>query len=431
MCKCIYCNSDNLSVSDLISYALTGAKLRRKSVCHEHNKFTNDNFEKVAIANLDFFRNSLGLSERKGGEIKYKANVTIDGITIPNISVSGRKSIYDEKKRLFPVEQNGSKFLVGNVEKLKQKNDVVTENIKLLDMSDVVVSVTFSIDKLFASDEMLHTIAKIAYEWFCAVNEINAFIPEYYQEIVDSILMKKSINDVVDIVVDGNLYHALKDICHLGSHGLFEYVDTDGYRYVIYGFWGIVYYKIRICNTGTPNTDVCNCYNLYLYNLDGDTAQTVFGTMGKAHFVSMTAHEAIKQYHKVFLRKLEQLIKTTVLSLRKTKQLADELQKALLTYKQPPHDFARLIDYEDNERIMVIRLLLFLLEHEDKYIFDKSYNENLKQLLNIDDLLIVNVEENKTYAKHLLELHEKDVLGNSIEGGLSLFDKIYTNEQIK
>ena len=80
---------------------------------------------------------------------------------------------------------------------------------------------------------------------------------------------------------------------------------------------------------------------------------------------------------------------------------------------------------------MVIRLLLFLLEHEDKYIFDKSYNENLKQLLNIDDLLIVNVEENKTYAKYLLELHEKDVLGNSIEDGLSLFDKIYTNEQIK
>ena len=110
MCKCIYCNSDNLSVSDLISYALTGAKLRRKSVCHEHNKFTNDNFEKVAIANLDFFRNSLGLSERKGGEIKYKANVTIDGITIPNISVSGRKSIYDDKKRLFPVEQNGANF---------------------------------------------------------------------------------------------------------------------------------------------------------------------------------------------------------------------------------------------------------------------------------------------------------------------------------
>lgn len=431
MCKCIYCNSDDLSVSDIISYALTGAKLTRKSVCHVHNKFTNDSFEKIAIANLDFFRNSLGLSERKGGEIKYKADVTIDGITIPNISVSGRKSIYDDKKRLFPVEQNGSKSLVGNIEKLKQKKDVIAENIKPLDMRDVVVSVTFSIEQLFASDEMLHTIAKIAYEWFCAVNEINAFIPKYYQEIVDSILMRKPIKDVVDIVVDGNLYYALKDICHLGSHGLFEYIDTDGYRYVIYGFWGIVYYKIRICNTNTPNTDVCNCYNLYLYNLDGDKMQTVFGTMGKPHFLSLPAQEAIKQYHKVFLHKLEQLVKTTVLSLRKTKQITDELQKALHTYKQSPHDFAKFIDYEDNERIMTIRLLLFLLEHEDEYIFDKSYTENLKQLLGVDDLLIFDIEENKTYAKYLLELHEKGVLDNIVEKGLSLFDKIYTNEQTK
>lgn len=110
-----------MSVSDIISYALTGAKLTKKSVCHKHNKFTNDNFEKIAIANLDFFRNSLGLSERKGGEIKYKADVIIDGVTIPNISVSGRQSIFDDKKRLFSVEENGSKSLVGNIEKLKQK----------------------------------------------------------------------------------------------------------------------------------------------------------------------------------------------------------------------------------------------------------------------------------------------------------------------
>lgn len=431
MCKCIYCNSEDLSVSDIISYALTGTKLTRRFVCHKHNAFTNDNFEKRAILNLDFFRSSLGLSDRKGAEIKYKANVIIDGITIPNISVSGRKSIYEDKKRLFPTEENGKKVLVGNIEKLKQKKDVVTEEIKLLDMSDVVVSVTFSIEELFASDEMLHTVAKIAYEWFCAVNEINEFVPECYKEIVDCILMEQPIKDVVEIVVDGNLDYALKDICHLGSHGLFEYVDTNGCRYVIYNFWGIIYYKIRICNTGFPNTDICNCYNLYLYNLDGDQSRTVFGTMGKSNFISMPAREAIKQYHKVYSQKLEQLVKTIVLSLRKTKVLVDELRKALYTYKQPPHDFARLVDYEDNDRVMAIRIMFFLLEHEDEYIFDKTYNENLKQLLGIDDTLIFDVEENKIYVKYLLDLHEKSVLSSNIENGLSLFDRIFANEQSK
>lgn len=298
-------------------------------------------------------------------------------------------------------------------------------------MSDVVVRITFSIEELFASDEMLHTIAKIAYEWFCAVNKVNKFIPECYQEIVDSILLKQPIEDVVEIVVDGNLDYALKDICHLGSHGLFEYVDANGYQYVIYNFWGIMYYKIRICNTGYPNTDVCNCYNLYLYSLDGDKSQTVFGTMGKSHFISMPAREAIKQYHKVYSQKLEQLVKTTVLSLRKTKLLTDELQKALCIYKQPPHDFAKIIDYEDNDRIMTIRIILFLLEHEDEYIFDKSYNENLKQLWGVDDILIVDVDDNKAYVKCLLELHEKGILSSNIENGLSLFDRIFANEQTR
>ena len=121
MCKCIYCNSEDLSVSDIISYGLTGAKLTKKFVCCKHNAFTNDNFEKKAISNLDFFRSSLGLSERKGADIKFKANVIIDGITVPNISVSGRKSIYDDKKRLFQTEDNGKKVLVGNIQKLKQK----------------------------------------------------------------------------------------------------------------------------------------------------------------------------------------------------------------------------------------------------------------------------------------------------------------------
>ena len=132
MYKCIYCNSEDLTVSDIISCALTGTKLTRKFVCHEHNSFTNDNFEKAAIAHLEFFRSALGLTERKGTKIKYKADLIIDGLSIPDISVSGRASIYDDKKRLFPAEQNGSKVLIGNIDKLKQKKVLRTKKLKLL-----------------------------------------------------------------------------------------------------------------------------------------------------------------------------------------------------------------------------------------------------------------------------------------------------------
>ena len=55
MCKCIYCNSTDLTTSDIISCALTGKKLTRRFVCREHNAFTNNNFEKKAIKKLGLF----------------------------------------------------------------------------------------------------------------------------------------------------------------------------------------------------------------------------------------------------------------------------------------------------------------------------------------------------------------------------------------
>ena len=45
--KCIYCNSEaELTSSDIITYAITGAKLTKSFVCKTHNAFTNDNFQK-------------------------------------------------------------------------------------------------------------------------------------------------------------------------------------------------------------------------------------------------------------------------------------------------------------------------------------------------------------------------------------------------
>lgn len=45
--KCIYCNAeDELTSSDIITYAITGAKVTKSFVCKAHNSFTNDMYEK-------------------------------------------------------------------------------------------------------------------------------------------------------------------------------------------------------------------------------------------------------------------------------------------------------------------------------------------------------------------------------------------------
>lgn len=333
MCRCIYCNSDDLSVSDIISYALTGAKLTKRFVCHKHNKFTNDNYEKKAIANLDFIRSSLGLTERKGTEIKYKANMDIDGISIHNVWVSGKRSaIYEDKKRLFHAERNGQKVLIGNIDKLKQIKGVTENNIEILDMSNSKLNTTFSLKTLFASEEMLRTISKIAYEWYCYIYGINNFECEEYKDIVDCVLLEKPVENFVEICVDNGLDYALGQFCYPGDNGLFAYEDIDGYKYVIFDFWGIVCYKIRIGKSAASNFQDTHMYHLFIYGIDSRKAETYFGTIGNSSFISLPAVDAIKVYKTVFIQKLADLISTKTLSLERVKQEVDELEKLSLIH---------------------------------------------------------------------------------------------------
>ena len=126
----VYCNSTDLTVSDIISCALTGKKLTRKFVCRKHNAFTNDEFENTAIASLAFFRNELGLTERKGNPVKYDATVVADGMTIKQ-KISDRASFY--QKIVSPAEKNGNHYLFGNVELLKNKAASNKSEIKIVD----------------------------------------------------------------------------------------------------------------------------------------------------------------------------------------------------------------------------------------------------------------------------------------------------------
>lgn len=122
--KCIYCNSKNdLTSSDIISYAITGAKLAKGFVCKKHNAFTNDHFESEFIENLAFVRNRLGLTTRNKGAIRYRGDVTIDGETIYDISISGRKVLHLSKKVIEGKDSEGKKILIGDSDRLKKINE--------------------------------------------------------------------------------------------------------------------------------------------------------------------------------------------------------------------------------------------------------------------------------------------------------------------
>ena len=119
--KCIYCNSEvELTSSDIITYAITGAKLTKSFVCKTHNAFTNDNYEKKYVADLDFFRNHLGLTTRDGKPIQYKADISIDGTEMHNVKISNRASLYAPKDVVAGVDDNGHKILMAPMERINK-----------------------------------------------------------------------------------------------------------------------------------------------------------------------------------------------------------------------------------------------------------------------------------------------------------------------
>lgn len=243
--KCIYCNSETeLTSSDIITYAITGAKLTKSFVCKTHNALTNDNYEKKFVGDLDFFRNHLGFSTRDGKPIQYMADISVDGTEMHNVKISTREALYAPKNVVFGFDDDGKKVIMApmpKIEKISKGQDISTVNI-----SDVTIHKTVSSDS-FLGFYAVHSVAKIAYEWYCYVNHIEELIKEN-SEIVNYILGKSDVCPV-DIIIDGNYYTAIDQLSEVGTNAFFQYDDIDGYRYVVFDLWKTISYRVRICKS--------------------------------------------------------------------------------------------------------------------------------------------------------------------------------------
>ena len=129
--KCIYCNAEtDLSVSDIIPAALTGAKLKKRFVCRTHNLFTNDNYEKIMIHQLDIFRNRIGLTERDGDPVRYYGDLAIGDYTSEKkVELSDNKSIMDSDRLFRMKDTQGRTTLVGPKNKLLKIKGATEEKI--------------------------------------------------------------------------------------------------------------------------------------------------------------------------------------------------------------------------------------------------------------------------------------------------------------
>ena len=429
--KCVYCNSEvELTSSDIITYAITGAKLTKSFVCKIHNAFTNDNYEKKFVADLDFFRNQLGLTTRDGKPIQYKADLSIAGTEIHNVKLSDRESLYAPKDVVAGTDIEGNKILMAPMERLEKisKGKVASVNI-----SDVIVHKTVGSND-FIGYHAIHSMAKMAYEWYCYINNIEEY-KEEYQEIVDYILGKTE-QEVVDIIINGNYYWAIDHLSEIGTNSFFQYDDLDGYRYVVIDFWKTIAYRIRICKS--PNDCLKKVRTLpvilYLYHIDGSKTQQVFGVVlleenKQAYFETIRPQNITADIWRIFASRIGKIMSTMVLSIHILKREVKNLSTKLDKYDAGKIDVTVLLGFEENNIVTTIDILSQLYLNKGKYDMKKTFNQNLPAVLNLDSDTIGRTQEDKKKFVQLLVDKDKDnELSEYIRNGINFFNEIYENE---
>ena len=429
--KCIYCNSEaELTSSDIITYAITGAKLTKSFVCKTHNAFTNDNYEKKFVADLDFFRNHLGLTTRDGKPIQYKADISVDGTELHNVKISNRESLYAPKDVVAGTDDNGNKILMAPMERIEK---ISKGKASTVDISDVIVHKTIEADS-FLGFYAIHSMAKMAYEWYCYVNNIEEFKEEYC-EIVDYILGNKD-GDFVDVIIDGNYYFVMDKLSEIGTNAFFQYDDVDGYRYVVFDFWKTISYRVRICKS--PNEcfhDVRSLlFELYLYHIDGSKTQTAFGAFSidsstKPKFNTIQPQNVTIDIWRSFVKRIERIMSTMVLSIYTLKKEVDLISLKLKKYDEGKIDVAQLLGFEENNIVTVIEIISLLHANKDKYDKTKSFNSNLPIILNLrGDTIGRTIEDKEKFIKTLVERDKSKTLSEYIWQGIFTFQEIYGYE---
>ena len=420
--KCIYCNNESdLSVSDIIPAALTGAKLRKRFVCRYHNGFINDYYERKMISKLDFYRNLIGLTERDGDPVRFNARVEVDGYVVEEKTISDIASILDPKNPFRTEDESGHTVIIGETEQLLRIKGATKERIQPIDMGKVEVSRVDDLRELLISKEVLHAIAKIGYEWHCNRHGIESYDQGKYKDIVEYILTQESEGPLVELVISQFAYVLLDSHARTGSNMAFEYDDEDGFTYVIFSLFGVLMYKVRICCHGKAVLSTTNKNFADFYHVDGSIEGVEFVTMG---LNTITSEEPtiglsrlcmdIKQrFSKLGERDLSRAyIKNNI---EKIKQLLPDYKKGKLTLTQ-------LLDFESQDRVIPVYIIEWLYTHRSEYDANDTFRNNMFRIFQTNDRHVFTKEMKTEVIDRYIDLDQKNQFAEMLDEAIAFFE---------
>lgn len=426
--KCIYCNEEtNMTVSDIIPAAITGAKLKKKFVCRAHNAFTNDHYEKIIIRQLATFRNRIGLTERDGDPVRFSAQLTIGDYTSDkNIIISDNKSIM-ETDRLFRMkDKQGNIVLVGPKDKLLKISGATEEKITDLPFADISVNSTTDIGYVFSSEIALHMIAKIAYEWHCYVNDIEEYHEDTYRMITSYILDPDQSNSLVEVVNDAYVVQLTERFLRTGSNMLFEYSDSDGNTYVIFSLWNVIAYKVKICRHNKKPSMV-HCPTAYFYHVDGTQNGAILGIYGDFHVNAISPNAGVASLFPEIKKRLSKLGERD-LSKEYLLNCIANISKMLPAYQDHKITVAELLDFEHEDKVMPIYILEQIYCHKDEYLPSEDFYQNMQRILRTDDRFVLSNDTVKEILEHYLDMDRNGTFLPMLNEAIGFFEAICGRE---
>lgn len=243
--RCIYCGvEDDLSESDIIPDALTNARITNKNVCKiKHNNNFSDLFESKVIKSLAFICNELDVKSKKGKNYaQYEAKVDIAGVEY-DVTMTSQMDLFNGRV----LKSTDKKHLMSSIEKISRiAND--PNEIESIDINNIIMEKKVAIDlSIYFDEEMFRLIAKIAFEWYCAKNNVIGYY-ENFREIISFITEGVGTNPV-SIIQNEELYSFISNQVNMGSHVLIAFEDNEHRINVIVSLFGIAMYRVIVSNT--------------------------------------------------------------------------------------------------------------------------------------------------------------------------------------
>ena len=146
------------------------------------------------------------------------------------------------------------------------------------------------------------------------------------------------------------------------------------------------------------------------------------------HVFSKPSEEAIINLKDFYIQNINGLLSTINLTIYWVKQNVDEFINDFVKFKENKIQIETLLNYEEYKRVFIIFFLLLLEKQKDIYNLNKSFNENLKTILNTQEICTFNQEDKKRALGCIMNLIDKGEFVNKIEKSIEFYNEIYMNE---